>query len=417
MNETILHCDLNGFYASVECLFRPELKDVPMAVSGNPENRHGIILAKNEPAKKFGITTGETIWSAKRKCPQITLVRPSRGRYSEYSRKVNAIYSRFTNKIEPFGIDESWLDVAASAKLFGDPVSIADTIRKTVREELGLTVSIGVSFNKIFAKFGSDYKKPDATTLISRENYKEIIFPQPVSALLYVGRHTAEALRKLGIRTVGELAAADEKILISRFGKHGQQIYRAANGLGDADVAFFGDEPDAKSIGNSVTYRRDLRGLEDFKAAILDLSETVSARLIKEGFKCTNVSVSIKDTRLRTITRQSCTDAPTDLSAEIFDTAMRIIKSEWDFGERVRMFGVTCGGLVAADSTPEQMSVFGEENSSRQKLEKIQRAVENVRSKFGRSSLRPANIAFCDIFSENDLPPSSLTKHTGSDKK
>lgn len=216
MNETILHCDLNGFYASVECLFRPELKNVPMAVSGNPENRHGIILAKNELAKKFGVATGETIWAAKRKCPEITLVRPSRGKYSEYSQKVNAIYSRFTNKIEPFGIDESWLDVAASAKLFGDPVSIADTIRKTVREELGLTVSIGVSFNKIFAKFGSDYKKPDATTLISRENYKEIIYPQPVSALLYVGRRTAEALGKLGIKTVGELGASGQKNLVGK---------------------------------------------------------------------------------------------------------------------------------------------------------------------------------------------------------
>lgn len=417
MNETILHCDLNGFYASVECLFRPELKNVPMAVSGNPENRHGIILAKNELAKKFGVATGETIWAAKRKCPEITLVRPSRGKYSEYSQKVNAIYSRFTNKIEPFGIDESWLDVAASAKLFGDPVSIADTIRKTVREELGLTVSIGVSFNKIFAKFGSDYKKPDATTLISRENYKEIIYPQPVSALLYVGRRTAEALGKLGIKTVGELARADKKILSARFGKHGELIYNAANGIGDADVAFFGDEPDAKSIGNSVTYRRDLSGMEDFEAAILDLSETVSARMLKEGVKCTTISVSIKNTRLNTITRQSRTDSPTNLSPEIFKTAMQIIKSEWDAGERVRMFGIACGGLIPADSSPDQMSIFDEENCARQKLKKMQEAVENVRAKFGRSSLRRANIAFCDIVSEADLPPSSLAKHNGVTKK
>lgn len=169
MDESILHCDLNGFYASVECIFRPELRRVPMAVSGNPENRHGIILAKNEPAKKFGIQTAETIWQAKRKCPKLVLVPARHGVYGEYSKKVNEIYSRFTNKVEPFGLDESWLDVSGSRKLFGSGVEIADKIRKTVREELGLTVSVGVSFNKVFSKLGSDYKKPDATTLISRE--------------------------------------------------------------------------------------------------------------------------------------------------------------------------------------------------------------------------------------------------------
>ncbi|MGN0714036.1 MAG: hypothetical protein ACI4LJ_09640, partial [Anaerovoracaceae bacterium] len=193
-DRTILHCDMNGFYASVELLERPDLRDVPMAVCGDPESRHGIILAKNELAKKGGVVTAETIWQAKRKCPELQLIRPHREKYTHYSRLINQIYLRFTDLVEPFSIDESWLDVTASRSLFGSGVEIADTIRRTVREELGLTLSAGVSYNKIFAKLGSDYKKPDATTEITRSNYRDILWPLPASDMIFVGKATAEKL-------------------------------------------------------------------------------------------------------------------------------------------------------------------------------------------------------------------------------
>ncbi|MEG2852280.1 MAG: DNA polymerase IV, partial [Hydrogenoanaerobacterium sp.] len=184
--RTILHCDLNGFFASVECLLRPELRTVPMAVCGDPTMRHGIILAKNELAKKYNITTAETIWQAQRKCPQLVLVQPHHDEYYKYSCLVNEIYRRYTDLVEPFGIDESWLDITGTIHLFGDGKTVADKLREVVEHELGLTISVGVSFNKIYAKLGSDYKKPNATTVISQQNYKEIVYPLPVNSLLYV---------------------------------------------------------------------------------------------------------------------------------------------------------------------------------------------------------------------------------------
>jgi DNA polymerase-4 len=254
MDRTILHCDLNGFYASVECLSRPELKDVPMAVSGNPENRHGIILAKNELAKKFGIITAETVWQAKKKCPGLVLVPPHHDKYYEYSKRVNELYGKFTDMVEPFGIDESWLDVTGSLHLFGSGKDIADKIRENIKSQLELTVSVGVSFNKIFAKLGSDYKKPDATTVISRENYKDIIFPLPVSDLLYVGKAATEALAKYGITTIGQLANYNKQVISANLGKMGEMIHDYANGIDDGPVSFAHDEQAAKSVGNGMTY-------------------------------------------------------------------------------------------------------------------------------------------------------------------
>ena len=200
LDRIILHCDLNSFYASVELLSHPDLRDVPTAVCGDPSSRHGIILAKNEPAKKFGIKTAETIWQAKKKCPDLVLLPPHHNLYHAYSRRVNAIYDEYTDLVEPFGIDESWLDVTGTLHLFGgDAKVLADTLRRRVREELGLSLSVGVSFNKVFAKLGSDYKKPDATTLISRENWKEIVYPLSIRDLLFVGRAAAKVLNQYGV--------------------------------------------------------------------------------------------------------------------------------------------------------------------------------------------------------------------------
>ena len=258
MDRVILHCDLNSFYASVELLDHPELRDRPVAVCGDPNSRHGIILAKNEPAKRYKVQTAETIWQARRKCPELVLLPAHHWKYRDYSKKVNAVYERYTDLVEPFSIDESWLDITGSLHLFGgDAKALADEIRRVLREELGLTVSVGVSFNKIFAKMGSDYKKPDATTVISRENYQELLWPLPITSLLFVGRSAAAALEHYGVHTIGDLARTDPELLRSHLKKHGEVIWNFANGR-DAGVVE-AEEPDNKNYGNSTTIPFDVK--------------------------------------------------------------------------------------------------------------------------------------------------------------
>jgi len=386
MDRTILHCDLNGFYASVESLYRPELKDVPMAVSGNVENRHGIILAKNENAKRFGIETAETVWQAKRKCPELVLVPPHHDRYSKYSKIVNKIYERFTDMVEPFGIDESWLDVTASLHLFGSGGDIADKIRETVKSETGLTLSVGVSFNKVFSKLGSDYKKPDATTVISRDNYKEIVYPLHVSNLLFAGRAASEALLRLGITTIGQLAKSDKEIIYGKLGKMGAVLHDYANGIDESPVSVVNEKREAKSVGSGMTFKRNLSGIDDIRAGVLALSDTVASRLREYGLKCNTVQVTIRDPQFKTISRQKKLSRPTHLMKEISDTAIDIIRGAWDIDAPVRMLTITGMNIVAGYS--EQMSFFGSDNDMQyEKREKIEKAVDTIRSKFGRNSI------------------------------
>ena len=278
-DRTILHCDMNGFYASVELLDRPDLSGLPVAVCGDPESRHGIILAKNELAKQAGVVTAETIWQAQRKCPDLQLIRPHREKYLYYSRRINEIYLRFTDLVEPFSIDESWLDVTASRSLFGSGRQIADTIRSVVRKETGLTLSAGVSYNKIFAKLGSDYKKPDATTEITRDNYRDILWPLPAEDMLFVGKATAEKLMKAGIRTIGDIARSDPGRLTALLGKQGQMLWNYANGYDRSPVARYGKGDEMKSVGNGMTFRRNLLSEEDIFTAVTSLADTVAGRL------------------------------------------------------------------------------------------------------------------------------------------
>ena len=278
MDRAILHCDCNGFYASVECIQQPKLWHVPMAVCGDPESRHGIILAKNELAKGFGVVTAETVWSAKQKCPELVLVAPHHDLYHEYSKRINKIYGQYTDQVEAFSVDESWLDVTGSRRLFGTGRQIADELRERVHRELGLTISVGVSFNKIFAKMGSDYKKPNATTEITRENYRQILFPLPVSDMIFVGKSTAAALEKIGIETIGDLAGADMRMLEKLLGKAGPVLWEYANGLEDSPVQVQGAGEAVKSVSNSITFRRNLVGLEDISQGLLLLADSVAGR-------------------------------------------------------------------------------------------------------------------------------------------
>ena len=287
MGRVILHCDCNSFFASVETALNPAYKNVPMAVCGSTEERRGIVLAKNELAKKYGIKTAETVWSAKKKCPALVTVEPHHEEYARYSKMVNEIYLRYTDMVEPFGIDESWLDVTASRKLFGTGLEIAEKISADVKREIGITVSIGVSFNKVFAKLGSDYKKPDAITVIDEENFKNIVYPLPVGDLLFVGKRTEEALIYMGIRTIGDLAATSETLLKSRFGKAGEMLHKYARGLDDSPVT--AEREDAKSIGSGFTFRHDLVGREECRQGIDFLSDDIGRKLRLKGMKCGTV--------------------------------------------------------------------------------------------------------------------------------
>ncbi|MEG1773913.1 MAG: DNA polymerase IV [Oscillospiraceae bacterium] len=396
MDRVILHCDCNGFYASVEGVLRPALQAVPMAVCGDPKSRHGIILAKNEPAKRFGIQTAETVWMALRKCPELTLVAPHREEYVKYSKQINAIYERYTDLVEPFGIDESWLDVTGSVHLFGSGVEIADALRRTVREETGLTISAGVSFNKIFAKMGSDYQKPDATTEISRENYRALLWPMSVSNLLYVGDAVQKKLSDLYIETIGQLAQADPTRLIARLGKLGGELHAYANGRDDSPVRSAYEPREIKSIGNGMTFRRDLVGPADLRVGLEALCDEVAGRLRREGLLCRTVQVQIKDTHLRVISRQRPLDAPTALASELAEAALALVCESWNLSIPIRMLTVTGCGLIPAEGEARQLSLFGqdEQHERRQKLET---AIDAVRGRYGRGSLSTGAILGSDI--------------------
>ena len=395
-DRVILHCDCNSFFASVETVLHPEYKNVPMAVCGSQEDRHGIVLAKNELAKKYNIQTAETVYSAKKKCPNLVIATPHHTLYEEFSKKVNSIYARYTDMIEPFGIDESWLDVTESNKLFGDGMTIAERIRNEVKQEIGITVSIGVSFNKVFAKLGSDYKKPDAITEINRENFKRIVYPLPVGDLLFVGKKTVNALEKLRIRTIGDLACADQKMLETKFGKVGTTMYNYAGGYDDTPVCSAQND-DVKSIGNGFTFRRDLKTRDDFKAGIDYLSEEVGARLRKKGMKCSTVQITIKDEFLKCIQRQRSLRVASDVSKDISDCAYEILLEEWDESRPIRMLTVTATNLCYKDSYAEQIDIFNTDNEQRSKSRIKEETIDIIRQKHGLASIMRCSVMNTDI--------------------
>ena len=404
MDRVILHCDMNSFFASVELLEHPELKDRPVAVCGDPESRHGIILAKNEPAKAFGIVTAETLSQARRKCPDLVLLRPHHEKYRRYSRLINSIYYRYTDMVEPFSIDESWLDVTASRRLFGTGREIADSIRETVKKELGLTLSAGVSYNKIFAKMGSEYRKPDATTEITRENYRDILWPQPVENMFFVGFATAQKLKSSHIHTIGDLACARDDRLESLLGKQGPLLKKYAAGLDDSPVALSGEREKIKSVGNGITFSRDLKSTEDALTAVTSLSDTVAGRLRKYGFKAWGVKVDIKDSSFKSISRQKQLAAPTHLAADIKNAAMELISASWRFPDPIRLITVTAINLTDGEEG-EQLSFFGNSvaggsvtgSAAAEKTDSIEKAMDDIREKFGESSITFGQLLKNDI--------------------
>jgi len=388
--RSILHVDQNCFYASVEMQRHPELRDQPLAVCGSQEDRHGIVLTANYLAKPHGVKTGMAIWQARQKCPELVVLPPDMTEYIRFSKMAREIYADYTDQIEPFGLDEAWLDVTGSVGLYGNAMEIAQEISRRIKFELGITASIGVADNKITAKLGSDYKKPDAITRIEKDNYKEIVYPLPVEDLLYVGPATKEKLRRGGITTIGALAEAPVEFLLHRLGKMGVVLHTFANGQDISPVQNTEHIPTIKSVGNSATTSRDLINNEDVRLMLLLLAESVCARMRELASRCTVVELYVRDTELQSFIRQRKLTTPSCSSTELADTAYTLFLANYCWEKPVRSIGVRGSGLVEAYECV-QMSLY-QDDQRRQKWERIDATVDDVRNRYGYMSLQRAVI-------------------------
>lgn len=390
MSRNILHVDANAFYASVEQQRHPELRGKPIAVCGSQEDRHGIVLTASYPAKGRGVKTGMAIWQAKLQCPELIVVPPDMNEYIRISKFAREIYEDYTDQVEPFGLDEAWLDITGSVGLYGSPMEIAQKISDRVKLELGITVSIGVANNKVTAKLGSDYKKPDAITRIEQDNYKEIVYPLPIEDLLYVGPATSKKLRSAGINSIGDLAHAPEDFLRVRLGKMGLILSSFAKGLDTTPVHRTNHISSIKSIGNSSTTPRDLVNNEDVHLMFILLSESVCSRMRELASKCTIVEISIRNTDLYSFNRQRKLLVPTCSSLEMADVAMDLFKKNYHWDKPIRSIGVRGSGLIEAAAC-DQTSLFFDDKQ-RQKREHIDRTVDLIRAQYGYLSIQRAAI-------------------------
>lgn len=385
MERTILHCDLNNFYASVECMKHPEYCEVPLAVAGNEELRHGIVLAKNFLAKAAGVQTGQTLWEARQTCASLILVPPDFPAYQRCSRMVKEIFTDYTDLIEDFGIDEAWLDVTQSHDLFGDGMTIAKTIQQRILREIGLSSSIGISFNKIFAKLGSDYRKPMGLTEICRDNYRDIVWPLPVGDLLYVGRSTVKKCRHLGIETIGDLARCDVRRLRRSLGKWGEYLWLFANGEDHSEVAKQTYIFPIKSIGNGITAPRDLYDLEDFRLIAYVLCESIVARMREQQLAARCVCLQLRNTQLVSISRRTTTAVPVYTVHRLVAIAVSLCRKHYHFQTPLRSLSISVTQLVSRHSA-EQLSLFDEGDDAQQ--EALDQVMEAIRQRFGPFSIR-----------------------------
>ena len=385
MSRIIFHVDQNCYFASVEMISHPEYRNVPMAVVGDKEKRHGIVLAKNQLASQAGVKTAEVIWQAQSKCPNLVLAVPHYDKYTFYSRKLRELYEEYTDKVEPFGLDECWLDLTET---IGDrkPKEVADEIRDRVKREFKLTCSVGVSFNKIFAKLGSDYKKPDATTVISEDNFKDIVWPLPCSDLLFVGRSTKERLNKINIKTIGDLAHCDREFLFEYLGKSGPQLWIYANGLDDSEVKSSDSKRTVKSVGNSTTTEMDLTSPGEISSTYLMLASKVARRLRKAGLKGDVIQISVRDKDLNIYEKQKILISPTDSSQVIHRSAVELFEALYDWHVPVRSIGVRVTNLRSADA-PEQMNLF-ENLETKKKNRKLEDTIDAIKDRYGKDSLK-----------------------------
>lgn len=391
MERTILHCDMNNFYASVECMLNPSLRGHPVAVGGDVENRHGIILAKNYEAKKFGIQTGEALWQAKQKCPKLIIIPPHYEEYLKYSRLAHSIYADYTDLIEPYGMDEVWMDVTGSTKAFGSGEVIANTLRERIKYELGLTISVGVSFCKVFAKLGSDMKKPDAVTVIPKDTFRDIIWDLPASDMLGVGRSTEKFLSSYGIHTIGQLANAYPDLMQRKLGKNGMVLLAFANGEDRSKVAPQDYEPPMKSIGHGITTMQDLENNAEVWNIMLALTQDIGHKLRVYNKNAAGVAIYIRyivDKQIAGKQWQCQLPVRTHSAAIIAKEAYRLFERSYGWEYPIRSVTVRAINLCSQD-LPEQLQFFSDAATVERK-EKLETAIEDVRRRFGKYSIQPA---------------------------
>ena len=388
MERVILHCDANAFYASVECLYTPSIRHRPVAVCGSVEERHGIVLTKNQIAKQFGVQTGEAIWQARQKCPDLICVPPDYGLYIRFSKRMRRIYEEYSDRVESFGLDEAWIDLSNPGLTIRDGERIAHEIRLRVKRELGITVSVGVSFNKIFAKLGSDMKKPDAVTVIPADSFREKVWPLPVGDLLFVGPATRRKLADMNVRTIGDLARFDAECLRGRLGKPGLVLKAYAAGLDRSPVMPADARMAIQSVGNSATPPHDLQTPADARCLCYLLAESVAARLRQEGLRARCVSLSVRSAELVTRSCQQTLPRATNLTGEIAQAAVQLFDGRFAGGFPYRSAGLSCS-VLTPDDAPVQLDFLGDE-ARRIKTERLESAIDGLRRRFGHQIVRRA---------------------------
>lgn len=415
MGRVILHCDANSYYASVECLYTPEIRKKPVAVSGNAEARHGIILTKNHIAKRYGVKTGEAIWQAREKCPDLVCVPPDFPLYVRFSNKMRSIYKQYSSRVEAFGLDESWIDLSSHSVSFADGVRIADEIRLRIREELGITISVGVADNKILAKLGSDMKKPDAVTVLPPDRFQDMVWDLPVEDLLYVGPSTKKKLSQLGITTIGALACCDSAVLHSLLGKNGLTLKAYANGQDRTPVMSVDHHSIVKSVGNSTTPPHDLTTLDDARCIYYLLAESVAARLREGGFRARCISISARTPNLITRSHQMTLPKPTNLTDELAQAAMMLFTQRFAHTLPYRSVGLSCS-MLSPDTEPVQLDFIGDE-TRRIHMEQLERSIDGLRKRYGHQIVQRGVVlrdkGYAEINSVEDHTIHPVPMYTG----
>ena len=407
MTRTILHSDMNNCYASIERRLDPSLIGKRLVVCGSVEDRHSVVLAKSYEAKAFGVKTGDSLYEAKMKCPNLVAVRPHYDEYLKFSRRAHQIYYSYTNQVEPFGLDECWLDVTGSKTLFGSGEEIAYKIKERIKKELGITVSIGVSFNKIFAKLGSDLKKPDAVTLITKDDFKSIVWPLDTDKIIGIGSKTKKKLMYMGINTLGELAKADVSFLRRKLGIRGLYLWQYANGYDTSTVCDYYHRDEIKSISRGVTTKADLHSYDEVKKIFEELAIDVSKKLVEENLKAGGVRISIRDRKLETLSFQKVFKETSISALRINDMAMELFRSRYDFKEGIRSLCISAINLTRNTNT-EQLSLFSPKKIV--KDDRLEKVFNEIREKFGDDK-----IGYLGLELNNKMPekPSVVTLPSG----
>lgn len=388
MERWIIHSDINHCYAQIEEMMYPELRNVPMAVGGHEEDRHGIILAKNDLAKKYHIKTGESLRDAFQKCPELLIVPPHYDDYLFYTEEVKRIYREYSDKVESFGLDEAWIDITGTEKLFHKTaMELAEEIQRRVFKELGLTVSMGLSFNKVFAKLGSDLDKKQGLAVITRDNFKDMVFPLPIADILYIGKATSSQLNERNIYTLGDLALSSKEYIKSFLGKNGEMVWLFANGYDTLSVN--SSQQVIKSVGNGIIAKHDIHTIEEAKIVLSMLAESVAKRLRQSNKLGSVISIGMRYKDLQGLSRQKRVDTPTNIAQEILDMVMILLRDNWNMAIPLRSLSISVSSLVEKETYAYQMSLFNTANEEdRYEQLHLEEVIQEIKERWGEKSIK-----------------------------